>query len=104
MKKLALILLPLAEILLMQGCASLGTSGKIDPNCPDPSKDQLQNGFLTLQNGITLECQIKNYTSKMSCADIKDSTGADGWVCNNGEKKILFWFDENKLLKGHKTF
>lgn len=80
-------------------------SDAADYNCPIPSRAQLsKNGALILQNGVTLKCQVNNYTNKMSCLKITDSTGADGLVCSNGEKKIMFLFDENNILKGSRIF
>ena len=38
----------------------------------------------------------------MSCVGVTDSTGSDGWACNNGKSQILFIFDENNVLKSHK--
>jgi hypothetical protein len=114
MKKIVLISLLLINTLLIQGCSVnelLGVSeldelerelvGRgVDHNCPTPSKDQLdENGYLMLQKGVTLKCQVKNYTNRMPCVGITDSTGVDGWVCNNREKTILFTFDENEILK-----
>lgn len=57
-----------------------------------------------LQNGVTLKCQVKNYTNRMSCAAITDSTEVDGWICSNGEKRAVFTFDEKGVLKGAKFF
>ena len=85
--------------------SSLNGLGKVDNNCPAPSKDQLnKNGYFVIQNGVTLKCQVKNYTNRMSCIGITDSTGADGLLCSNGEKQIIFLFDENQILKGSKIF
>jgi hypothetical protein len=104
MKKIALISLLLIEVLLLQSCSGFSALGSVDRNCPDPSKNQLNgNGYLILQNGVTLKCQVKNYTNRMPCIGITDSTGIDGWVCNNREKTILFIFDENEILKDMKT-
>lgn len=104
MKKLALILPFLIVALLIHGCASNVTLGRVDRNCPAPSKDQLsENGFLMLQNGVTLKCQVKNYTSRMSCVGLTDGTD-DGWMCNNGTKDMVFVFDENGILKTSKTY
>jgi len=104
MKKFALISPFLIGALLIQGCASHGALGKVDLNCPAPTQDQLnENGFLILQNGVTMKCQVKNYTNRMSCVGIVDGKD-DGWVCNNGTKKIVFVFDENGILKNRKTY
>jgi len=90
--------------LLTQGCSNTRVFDSVDRNCPAPSKDQLnENGFLVLQNGVTLKCQVKNYTNKMSCTGITDGKD-DGWVCNNGTKNSVFVFDENGILKTFKTY
>jgi len=89
---------------LIQGCSSTGTLHTEDRNCPDPSQDQLnENGYLMLQNGVTLKCQVKNYTSKLSCTGITDGK-EDGWVCKSGTKNAVFVFDENGILKNAKTY
>jgi len=117
MKKIALLPLLLIGALLAQGCAELsehikesfagplGVFGpsRVDRNCPAPSEDQLENGYLKIQNGITLKCQVKNYTSNMPCTGITDSTGIDGWVCNTRNGGIiLFIFDENGIVEDMK--
>lgn len=90
--------------LLIQGCLSTRINNNVDLNCPTPSKDQLNaNGFLVLQNGITLKCQVKNYTNKMSCTGITDGKD-DGLICNNGTRSSVFVFDENGILKSFKTY
>jgi hypothetical protein len=92
------------SILLMQGCSSTRVLDSVDRNCPAPSRDQLnENGFLVLQNGVTLKCQVKNYTNKMSCTGITDGKD-DGWVCSNGTKRSIFVFDENGILKTFKIY
>jgi len=69
-----------------------------------PSKDQLnENGFLVLQNGVTLKCQVKNYTSRMFCSGITDGK-EDGLVCKNGTNSSVFVFDENGILKTFKAY
>ena len=104
MQKITLISPFLIGFLLIQGCASHDELGKVDSNCPAPSKEQLnESGYLILQNGVTLKCQVKNYTNRMSCFGITDGTD-DGWVCNNGKKNIVFVFDENGILKTRKTY
>jgi hypothetical protein len=90
---------------LLQGCATPSALGKVDRNCPSASNEQLdKNGNLVLQNGVTLKCQVKNYTNKMSCVGITDSTNADGLVCDNGKRQAVFLFDENGILKSGKIF
>lgn len=106
MNKNALLISTLLTLstLLMQGCSSTRVLDSVDRNCPAPSKDQLnENGFLVLQNGVTLKCQVKNYTNKMSCTGITDGK-EDGWVCNNGTNNSVFVFDENGKLKNLKTY
>lgn len=103
-KNLLISLLLAITTLLTQGCISNHALNSTNPNCPNPSKDQLnENGFLMLQNGVTLKCQIKNYTNRMSCTGITDGKD-DGWICNNGEKSSVFIFDENGVLKSFKTY
>jgi hypothetical protein len=100
MGKIALIVPLLIGALLSQACSSLITLAKIDRNCPTPSEDQLKDGYLRLQKGLTLKCQIKNYTHRMPCMWITNSTGImDGWMCSSGGRNILFIFDENDILK-----
>jgi len=90
--------------LLMQGCSSVRALDSVDRNCPAPSKDQLSGkGFLILQEGVTLKCQVKNYTHKMSCTGIIDGND-EGWACNNGTKSSVFVFDENGILKTFKVY
>jgi hypothetical protein len=95
----------LIGVFFLQSCANFSSFKKVDPNCPSPSKYQLdQNGNLMLQNGITLKCQVKNYTSKMSCVGVTDSTSADGLTCSNGKGQAVFLFDENGVLKNSRIF
>ena len=108
MKKIALISLFLAGALSVHGCtliesgSALSEFSRIDRDCPFPSNDQLENGYLKLQDGVTLKCQVKNFTHTMSCVGVTDSTESDGWACSNGKSQILFIFDENNVLKSHK--
>lgn len=105
MKKFTLVFIILAGTFLLQGCSRSSAFSDIDYNCPSPSKDQLdKNGYLILKNGITLECQVKNYTSRMSCTGITDSADTNGWMCSNGDRQILFIFDENNVLEDRKIF
>jgi hypothetical protein len=112
MKKIALLPLLLVGALFAQGCAELSESfagplgviapSRVDRNCPAPSEDQLDNRHLKLEDGVTLKCQVKNYTSNMPCSGITDSTGTDGWACNSGDgRSILFIFDEKGILQRH---
>jgi hypothetical protein len=87
--------------LTIQGCAS-NAIGKIDHNCPAPSQDQLnENGYLMLQNNVTLKCQVKNYTSRMTCQGITDGK-EESLICNNGSQNLMFVFDEKGVLKSFK--
>lgn len=105
MKKYTLIFIILVGTSLLQGCSRSNALSGIDYNCPNPPKDQLdKNGYLILKNGITLECQVKNYTNRMSCTEITDSAKTNGWMCSNGDREILFIFDENNILKDQKIF
>lgn len=102
MKNLSLIASVLLGALLIQGCAGYGSYGRVDRNCPAPSKDQLnKDGLLMLQNGVTLKCQVKNNTSRLPCSGITDGKD-DGWICKNGEKDAVFLFDDKGILKYHK--
>lgn len=102
MKNLASLAPLLLGALLIQGCAGYGSDGRVDRNCPAPSKEQLSDdGYLMLQNGVTLKCQVKNNTSRLPCSGITDGKD-DGWVCKSGEKTIVFLFDEKGILKYHK--
>jgi hypothetical protein len=106
MKSKSLLILTLFTLctLLIQGCSTTDVLGSVDRNCPAPSQDQLnENGSLMLKNGVTLKCQVKNYTSRMSCTEITDGK-EDGWVCNNGTKRAVFVFDDNGILKNAKTY
>ena len=55
-----------------------------------------------LQDGSTLKCQIKNYTSRMSCSEITDQQDT-ALVCNNGTRNSIFVFGADGILKSHKT-
>lgn len=47
---------------------------------------------------------VHPYVSNMACQDITDSTNADGMVCQDASGKgMLFIFDDNGVLKGHKS-
>lgn len=102
-KKALMISTSLTVALFVQGCSSTRLPDSVDSNCPAPAKDQInENGFLILRNGVTLKCQVKNYTNKMSCTGISDGKD-DGWACNNGTRSSVFLFDENGILKYFKT-
>lgn len=105
MNRFSLIFIALVGVSLLQGCSGNSALSGIDYNCPAPSKNQLdKNGYLMLENGITLECQVKNYTSRMSCIGVTDSAKTNGWMCSNGDRQILFIFDEDNVLKDRKSF
>ncbi|MCL2075405.1 MAG: hypothetical protein FWH15_02990 [Betaproteobacteria bacterium] len=99
MKKTILISSIVISASLLQGCSELIT---LVDNCPIPSKDQAQDEFLLLQDGITLKCQIKKYTLT-PCIDIRDSEGTEGLVCRDGERQVLLLFDDKGILKGQAT-
>lgn len=87
---------------LLQGCFTQRPLGVGDHNCPAPTKEQLDDkGFLKLQNGVTLKCQVKNFTNRMACQGITDGTD-DGLVCSNGSAQMVFVFDERGRLKASK--
>jgi len=105
MKKLFILVLLTFCALFMHGCSSLYLLDGIDRNCPVASKDQLgKEGHLLLQKGVTLKCQVKNYTSEMSCTGITDVEKSDGWVCNNGTSSVMFIFDRNGILENFKFY
>lgn len=104
MKKQALLIsvsLTLS-VLLSQGCSNTNNS-RIDDNCPYPSKEHLINGHLKPENGVTLKCQVKNFTNRMSCVGIIDGED-EGLLCNNGSRQALFVFDNNDILKAYKIY
>ena len=102
LQKSLMIALLITAGMMMQSCASSRAIGKIDRNCPEPTQDQLNEaGYLMLQNGVTLKCQVKNYTSRMSCQGITDSKD-EGLICNNGSRNLVFVFDEHGILKSFK--
>lgn len=90
-------------VLLIQGCSSTNINSGIDNNCPYPSKEHVVNGNLKPENGVTLKCQVKNFTSKMSCVEVTDGED-EGLMCSNGSKQALFVFDKNDILKNFKIF
>jgi len=105
MKKTITSILFLLIIGALQGCAIknaiVDTIDSFD--CPTPSKDQLnKDGYLIMQNGVTLKCQVQKNTSKMSCVGVTDSNNADGLVCQSGKNQAIFLFDENGILTAHK--
>ena len=78
-------------------------NSRIDRNCPPPNASQLnKDGYLMLQDGSTLKCQVKNYTSRMSCSEITDQQDT-ALVCNNGTRNSIFVFGADGILKSHKT-
>jgi hypothetical protein len=104
MKKAFLVSLCLASTSLLHGC--LSAPAKWDDSCPVPQKDQVENGYLKIQAGVTLKCQIRKYLSNWSCVGVKDSEGStdEGLVCGNGKQQAMFLFDENEILKSHKFY
>jgi len=104
MKKSILFLLFLIGVSVMHGCSYMLPGWNIDRNCPTP-KDQVDEyGYLLLQKGVTLKCQVKNYTHRMDCIGVVDSAGVDGLICDSGKRKALFLFDENGILKDHRIW
>lgn len=91
------------SILLTQGCSNTHVPSKINHNCPYPSKEQLINGHLKPENGVTPKCQVKNFTNKMSCTEILDGED-EGLLCSSETKKALFVFDKNGILKNYKIY
>ena len=91
------------SVLLTQGCSNTNVNSRIDHDCPYPSKEHLINGHLKPENGVTLKCQVKNFTNKMSCAEISDGED-EGLMCSNGSKKALFVFDKNGILKNYRIY
>lgn len=91
------------SILLTQGCSNTYIHNKIDHDCPYPSKEHLINGHLKPENGVTLKCQVKNFTNRMSCVEISDNED-EGLMCSNGSNKALFVFDKNGILKNYKIY
>lgn len=104
MNKVALVFIAFSGAVFLQGCARSVALGAIDYSCPSPSKNQVdKNGYLILKRGATLECQVKNYTSKMSCVGITGHENKNGWLCSNGSKKILFSFDDDGILEDYRS-
>jgi uncharacterized lipoprotein YajG len=103
-KNSVLISILLTFLVSVAGCSSLSNQYIVDRDCPTPSQDQLnENGYLVIQKGVTLKCQVKNYTNKMSCQGITDGED-ERLLCNNGSKSSLFVFDKNGILKAHKIY
>lgn len=93
------------SVLLAQGCSNSNSNfnSKIDHDCPYPPKENLINGHLKPENGVTLKCQVKNFTNRMSCIEILDKED-EGLLCSNGAKQALFVFDKNDILKNYKFY
>lgn len=106
MRKLATILLSATINFLLIGCSTTQHHGTNWTNgaCPEPSKEQINsNGFLIIENGVTLKCQLRPYVSNMICQGITDHTNADGIICQNGNgEQAIFLFDEHGVLIQHK--
>jgi hypothetical protein len=93
--------LVLAFIGFAYGCSFPEAPRAIDTNCPALKETQFtSSGWLRLENGVTLKCQVKNATNRMTCKDIAFADG-DGMICSNGQNTLLFLFDENGVLKKH---
>lgn len=105
MKKQSLLISMLLSlsVLLAQGCSNSNLNSKIDHDCPYPPKENLINGHLKPENGVTLKCQVKNFTNRISCIEIIDEED-EGLFCSNGSKKALFVFDKNDILKNYKFY
>lgn len=93
---------------LLSGCSAFDNNHGINwgsGTCPEPSTDDIAaSGHLKIMDGRTLKCQLRPYVSKMACQGITDSTNADGIVCQDASGKgMLFIFDDNGVLKGHKS-
>lgn len=99
--KINSILWLICGVLMLQGCVSHGRS--IDHSCPQATGSQLnKNGYLMLQDGVTLECQVRNYTNRMACQEITD--GEDlGLVCDNGTSSAVFVFRDG-IMQTHKVY
>ena len=94
--------------LLLQGCSTFDKHYGVNWGngfCPVPSANEKEaSGYLKIQEGKTLKCQLRPYVSNMACQGITDETNVDGVICQNGEGKgILFIFDDKGVLKGHKS-
>ncbi|MDR2189067.1 MAG: hypothetical protein LBE62_13660 [Azonexus sp.] len=96
MKKIALLFV----FLLSLGCA--GVAPIVDVNCPEPPKDLARDGRLILKNGVTLKCQVRNYSNRMSCIETRFSDGTTGLICNDGNKEGMLFFDKNDVLTEQK--
>lgn len=90
------------SVLLSQGCLTNNNS-RIDHDCPYPSKEHLINGHLKPENGVTMKCQVQNFTNRMSCTGITDGED-EGLLCSNGSRQALFVFDKNDILKAYKIY
>ena len=91
------------SVVLTQGCSNTSINSKIDHDCPYPPKENLINGHLKPVNGVTLKCQVKSFTNRMSCIEIMDEED-EGLLCSNGAKKALFVFDKNDIFKNYKFY
>lgn len=93
---------------LLSGCFAFDKHHGVnwgDGSCPVPSvKEKDASGYLKIQDGKTLKCQLRPYVSNMVCQGITDETNVDGVICQNGEGKgMLFIFNDNGVLKRHKS-
>lgn len=81
-------------------CLLVSCAFRWPSNCPRPAEDQItKRGHLLMTPGVTLQCQVEQYTNRMSCTKITDSNGYDKWFCEGGDGKVIFLFDENGVLK-----
>ncbi|EMR12598.1 hypothetical protein MPL1_09607 [Methylophaga lonarensis MPL] len=68
-----------------------------------PIKEHLINGHLKPENGVTMKCQVQNFTNRMSCTGITDGED-EGLLCSNGSRQAIFVFDKNDILKAYKIY
>lgn len=104
MKKIVFISLTIS-MMFLQGCSTPPKHQGInwgDGDCPAITSDQLNKGYLILQDGKTLKCQIKPYVSNMACQGITDDTNADAVLCQNANgSQGIFLFDSKGVLIKH---
>ena len=107
MNRIALAII-CAEILGLSACSFTGNHLKnnrlfgVTADCREPAKDQLENGYLTLQDGKTLKCQLGHYVSNMDCDGIVDKNGKNLILCKGRDGTAAFLFDEQNVLISHK--
>ncbi|MDO5686907.1 MAG: hypothetical protein Q4G42_05955 [Neisseria sp.] len=105
MKKVAMVALSLvalsacAELDTLQGLMRQSQLQRQTAQCPPAKTDA--KGYIVLEKGVTQKCQVQIATGNLPCANITDKTGADGYVCNDGDgsgNSTLFLFDKNATL------